>query len=292
MDNIAKSLSVILFVLFLLSCASGHHKAFPGGLEVKRDLDAAEQMLQKVVSSSESLSMDVIGTVEYDGILLPLWLISFHHAKNPRYRVLISAGIHGNEPAGVDCMFDFIESLSKNPQNFSPYNFIIIPIVNPWGWIHNIRFNKDGVDINRDFSSFNSQEAKILEQVLDGNEYDLMIDLHEDPSADGFYLYQYGRPDTAVCRRIIQKISEMGYPVEQDTTMITLKTDNGLIDVPVWGQWYMALTRQLGLPGYYRLNNCENVFTIETPTKLPLTARLTIQSTALQMLIGDLDNMK
>ena len=123
--------------------------------------------------------MDVIGTVKYDKFHAPIWLISFHPGENPWYRVLLSAGIHGNEPAGVDCMIDFIEDLSKSPSKFSPFTFNIIPIVNPWGWIHNIRFNKDGIDINRDFASFNSQEAKILEQILDGETYDLMIDFHE-----------------------------------------------------------------------------------------------------------------
>ena len=84
----------------------------------------------------------------------------------------------------------------------------------------------------------------------------------------------------------------MGYPIEQDITMITLKTDNGLIDVPLWTHWYMSLTRQLGLPNYYRSNNSENVFTLETPTKLPLENRLTIQRTALELLIENLDHMK
>jgi hypothetical protein len=119
-----------------------------------------------------------------------------------------------------------------------------------------------------------------------------MIDLHEDPCADGFYIYQYGHPDQAVSRRIIKRISEMGYPIEQDASMITLKTDNGLIDVPMWAHWYMALTCQLGLSNYYRLNNSENVFTLETPTKLPLEDRLTIQRTALQMYIDNFDHLK
>jgi hypothetical protein len=125
----------------------------------------------------------------------------------------------------------------------------------------------------------------MIQQFMQGKKYDLMIDLHEDPSAAGFYLYQYARPDDNLCRQIITKVIEMGYPVEQNVNMVILKTQNGLIDAPLWGLWYMKLTRQLSITNYCRLNNSTNVFTIETPTRLPMKDRLNMQTYALEMFL-------
>ena len=47
-----------------------------------------------------------------------------------------------------------------------------------------------GFDINRDFATFNTQEARIIKQLFNDRRYDLMVDLHEDKDARGFYLYQ------------------------------------------------------------------------------------------------------
>ena len=73
-----------------------------------------------------------------------------------------------------------------------------------------------GFDINRDFATFNTQEARIIKQLLNDRSYDLMVDLHEDQDAQGFYLYQYGLADKSVCEKIVAVIQDMGYPIEQD----------------------------------------------------------------------------
>ena len=58
----------------------------------------------------------------------------------------------------------------------------------------------------------------------------------------------------------------MGYPIEENVSMVILKTENGIIDAPMWGLRYMRITGQLTLSNYYRLNNSPHVYTIETPT--------------------------
>ena len=62
-----------------------------------------------------------------------------------------------------------------------------------------------------------------------------MSDLHEDPDARGFYIYQYGLKDRQVAGRIVTAIEDMGYPVAQDVRMVVLKTQNGIIDAPCGG---------------------------------------------------------
>jgi hypothetical protein len=77
----------------------------------------------------------------------------------------------------------------------------------------------------------------------------------------------------------------MGYPIEQNIKMVTLKTENGIIDAPMWGLWYMRLTGQLSIANYYRLNNSRFVFTVETPVNLSWADRLKMQQIAVAGLI-------
>jgi hypothetical protein len=179
-----------------------------------------------------------------------------------------------------------IERMVGTPDAIPACTLEVIPLVNPWGWSHHTRFNRRGVDINRDFASFDSDEARIVCGNVLRNQYHLIIDLHEDPAARGFYMYQYGRQDTSVVAPIIQAVAEMGYPVEQDVKMVILKTENGVIDAPMWGLWYMKLTGQLSITNYGRLYNSPNVFTIETPTVLGWEDRLKMQQYAIERLFA------
>ncbi len=291
MKSVVKLLLFSIGSFFLFACAGGHHGPFTDEPASVRQIKTLEQSLQNAVSASRFLSMEVIGNVKYENFSAPIWVLAYKSDSNTSHQILLGAGIHGNEPAGVECVVKFVGTLARNPQSFTGLTFHIIPVVNPWGWSHNIRFNKDGIDINRDFAVFKSQEARIIRELVHGKKYDLMIDLHEDPSAEGFYLYQYGRRDDTVCRQIIAAVRKMGYPVEQNVNMIILKTKDGLIDAPMWGLWYMKFSRQLSITNYFRLNHSKNVFTMETPIKLPMKDRLTMQTTAINIFLHDLEKM-
>ena len=284
--NRSSLLFILLFTILTLSaCASGHHPPYGGDLQAQRNLSDYEQRLRLAASASRNLFLTDIGRITYPGFEAPLWQISFQPDGPIKTNVLFSAGIHGNEPAGTECVMRFVEALARNPEKYQSIAFDIFPLVNPWGWTHDIRFNRAGIDINRDFASFNSQEAAIIRQALQTREYNLMFDLHEDPLASGFYIYQYGLKDRQVAERIVAAIEDMGYPVEQDVRMVVLKTQNGIIDAPMWGLHYMRLTGQLSITNYYRLYHSVYVFTVETPTALAFEDRLKMQQTAVELLV-------
>lgn len=278
-------LALCISLLLSLSCASGHKVAFPENLPAARDISALESRLTSAVSSCDRLSMKTIGQVSYGTYQSPVWVVSFSPEAAIKHKVLLSGGIHGNEPAGVEAMVQMVDTLAKNPQKYTDTSFDIIPIVNPWGWSHDIRFNQEGCDVNRDFSTFKCQESAIVRDFASGKRYDLIIDDHEDPDANGFYMYQYDNPDTWLSRKLINTVRNQGYPVEQDVSMVILKTEDGLINAPFWGLWYMKLTGQLSITNYFRLNNSDSVYTIETPMRLVWEDRLKMHRTALEILL-------
>jgi predicted deacylase len=199
------------FIFAFMACASGHHEPFKETLTPVRDISVAQKSIQEIVTTSTNLTLEEIGTVEYGGFQAPIWRVSFRIEAPISCKILINAGIHGNEPASVACVMQLLEHLAKHPHQLGSVAIDLIPIVNPWGWVHDIRFNRDGIDINRDFSSFDSQEALIIKDFIEKRQYDLMLDLHEDPGASGFYVYQYGIDNMSSAENLIETIRDRGY---------------------------------------------------------------------------------
>jgi len=283
------SLAFILCTVLPLSCASGGREPLPLNMPAVRDIAAFYRQLDDAVAPQSFIEVKTLGQVVYGDFKAPLKLYSIANRSGFKYKVFLEGSIHGNEPAGAEALAQFIESLAHNPSLYPDIAFEIVPIVNPWGWSHDIRFNRDGKDIHRDFATMATQEARIMSGYLKQNHYDLFIDHHEDPAATGFYLYQYAMPDQKLSRKIIQSLKDMGYHAEQNVNMVILKTDDGLIDAPMWGLWYMRTTGQLSLANYARLYNSDMVYTIESPTRLEPKDRLNIHLKAQEMMLGDLE---
>jgi len=267
-----------------ISCASGHNSDFDSKLPVVRDLAGYNAKLHILTESNDSLQMESIGAVEYPGFRADLYAVRYTPKEIPERTILITGGVHGNEPAGAGFTLNLIQALSDGTAAFKNVRVEIIPMINPWGWVHDSRYNYRGMDINRDFASFKTQEAKIIGGYVKGRAYDMAIDHHEDPDASGVYLYQYGRQDTMTARNVLTAVRDLGFPIEQDVNMIILKTEDGLIDAPMWGLRYMRLTKQLSISNYLRLENSTDVYTVETPVKLPIKDRVEIHELVFGML--------
>jgi hypothetical protein len=277
----------ILTAALLAGCASGHREPFAAERAQVRQLAELERRLQTAVAAGVHLSLSEAGRIEYEGFEAPLWVAPFRAPVEQRRLVLVTGGVHGNEPAGTAWVLELIEELASHPERFSTTSFDLVPLVNPWGWSRDQRYNRDGRDINRDFASFATQEARLLRGLFGSRRYDLVIDHHEDPDASGVYLYQYARRDRTASRKVLEAIHALGYPLEQEVKMVILRTKDGLIDAPRWGLAYMRMTRQLSLTNYLRLEHSNLVYTVETPTQLPLADRLRIHRTAFELLLAE-----
>ena len=65
------------------------------------------------------------------------------------------ATIHGNEAAGTPLAAKFVEWLEANPQELDGRRVVVIPVANPDGFADNVRHNRNGVDLNRNFPAGN-----------------------------------------------------------------------------------------------------------------------------------------
>ncbi|MEM7230897.1 MAG: DUF2817 domain-containing protein [Planctomycetota bacterium] len=74
--------------------------------------------------------------------------------------LLLTAVIHGNEPAGKPLLERLIQELRARPNLGRDRRLIIVPVVNPDGLAKRTRFNARGVDLNRNFPSRNWKRRK------------------------------------------------------------------------------------------------------------------------------------
>jgi hypothetical protein len=269
-----------------LSCASDHREPFTGAEPVVRDLAAFEAELRAAAAGGDGISVAEAGRVSWEGFESPIWVVHVDRPGAAR-RALVAAGTHGNEPAGTAWAVELVRRLAADPSAFVEVSFDIVPLLNPWGWSRDVRQDRDGHDINRGFVTFTSQEARVFRDFVAGRRYDFAIDHHEDNSAAGFYVYQYADRDTGPTRRLIDRVRGLGFPIEQDVSFVILHTRDGLIRAPRWGLWYMKATRKLSLTNWLRLEGIPKVFTVETPTALPIADRIALHSAAFTSLAVD-----
>ncbi len=112
-------------------------------------------------------------------------------AEGPR--VYLSAGIHGDEPAGPLTLACLLRDGFFRPD----VHWLLAPALNPDGLAASTRENAGGIDLNRDFLTRTAAEADAVAAWLGAMPAPaLFLSLHEDCDTDGFYFYEINQgPD-------------------------------------------------------------------------------------------------
>jgi hypothetical protein len=281
---LAFRLAVLLAVLCLGEACSYLRlsKPYDADSPVVRELAPIQRTLQEADAASAHVLLTEAGKTTYPEFEAPIWRLAYRPFQPGLKQVLILAGIHGNETSGVNYLVQFIQGLAQRSGSSPACDMDIIPIVNPWGYVHNLPFNRNGVDVGRDFSDFDSHEARVARRFLREKRYDLVLDLREDPEADGFCIWQYGLDDAGAAGRTVSQVQTAGYPIAHDTSLMFLKPRNGIVAAPLWGLTFLRLSRQLTIAGYIRRNVSNVVFTVVAPAGLPLEDRIAMQRMAVE----------
>ena len=278
--RLQKSLLIVFLIIAgaLLSSCTFTYRHFP--FYAMRSLDPVETRLRAAVHASPNLTLISIGTVSYGTFTAPIWLVSYRPDGPVRRTVFVSGGIHGNEPEGVEAVIQDIEALSRDHSCYPDTAIDFAPLVNPWGWTHDERYDRERIDINRTDSQPSPKEANIIRTFWADKKYDLMIDHHVDSRYDGAYLLTYDNPDLARARQAACVLSRLGYG---------LRSDNGYNGVVGVTREEMPVTKITTLMLYARDRHSEQVYIIETPYAAEEADRVRMSRIVEQSLISGLD---
>ncbi len=84
--------------------------------------------------------------------------------------------------------------LAADASLFPDVSFDIVPLLNPWGWSRDVRYNRDGRDINRDFATFTTQEARVFRDLVAGTALRFLHRSPRGPLGEGVLRLPVRRP--------------------------------------------------------------------------------------------------
>jgi protein MpaA len=187
--------------------------------------------------------------------------------QKPEVRIYISAGIHGDEPAGP---LAALKLLQENNWSDSA-EIYLLPCLNPVGFTLNKRENADGIDLNRDYRNSKAKETLAHIAWLERQpKFDLYLCLHEDWESHGFYVYEQN-PDgkISLAEKIIEAVKKV-CPIDLSEIIEGRAAKGGIVrpnilplERPDWPEAFYLIT-QKSRQGY----------TLEAPSDFPLPTRV------------------
>lgn len=196
-------------------------------------------------------------------------------------RVYLSAGIHGDEPAGPLALL----GMMKEGFFSEDIAWMICPALNPAGLSTASRENRSHIDLNRDYLLQETPEVAAHIRWLGRRPTpDLFISLHEDWESTGFYFYEINlcedRPERAAA--ILAAVSTF-FPAEPGPEIDghEVRTDGWIChqaeaDLPE--SWPEAI--------YLAKNGCKLSFTLETPSAMGLADRIAAHQAAVSKILS------
>lgn len=186
---------------------------------------------------------------------------------NARFRFYISAGIHGDEPAGP---LAIREMLQRNDWP-NCAEIWLCPCLNPTGFPLNKREAASGADLNRDYRHLRTPEVRAhVEWLRRQPSFDCCFCLHEDWEAHGFYVYELNPDQHASLAHDIVAGASRVCPIDQSPIIDGREAREGVIrplinlsERPDWPEAFFLLTHKT-----------RRSYTLEAPSDFPLSIRV------------------
>jgi len=229
--------------------------------------------------------------VSYSDRRFPVLLVesTANPASDELPAVLISGGVHGDEPAGVHAALEFLRH--DLPRFTEMFRVFVLPCVNPSGYEADTLETMDGVNINRCFGrNSDVREVRAVESWLarSGLRFRVTFDLHEVPpeyTGEGFvksdnptatYLYETVADHSArIGSRMIESLPADVAVCDWATIYNDINT-GGVVSYPEACRNAIYAERT-SLDAYLNGQFTHHSFTTETPTGWDLEKRVAVQ---------------
>lgn len=187
----------------------------------------------------------------------------------------LSAGVHGDEAAPVWALLEWAEA---NQTLLKEKVVTLLPCVNPWGFVNNVRTDFRGRDMNRLFQNKTLPFFRAWLKLIRDRRFRLAINLHEDYDAQGIYAYELTPPRLRIAERVFDQIEKI-IPRETRKSIDGLRMRDGIIrrsgdlreevEEQLDGGWPEAIY-------LYAYHACSSL-TFETPSEFAFHERVKAQ---------------
>jgi hypothetical protein len=209
---------------------------FPGRFVEKSERRSIKELLgplyEHAGSTRLNLGVDSVGgwRVGDEEYWMPRLIFRGTDNEEPAIKLGIFAGIHGDEPAGVLALIDFLRFMEENPFLGRAYHLYIYPLCNPTGYEDGTRESRSGKDLNREFwRSSPEPEVGLIEQELRRHNFNGIIALHSDDTSDGLYGFVRGATLTEHLLKPALAAAEAALPVNYSNVIDGFHAVNGII---------------------------------------------------------------
>ena len=237
-------------------------------IDIRAVLRDANDAAQRQGWSSEVFHR--AGDLEWPALRRP----ALRDSKKPR-RIYLSAGIHGDEPAGPLAMLRLLRE-NQWPEDAELF---LVPCLNQSGFEANRRENPQGLDLNRDYLHLQSAEIRAHVAWLERQPaFDLCLCLHEDWESHGFYVYELN-PDhrPSLAEAMVARVATV-CPVDPSEIIEGRAAHNGIIRPDLdpktrvqWPESFWLITHKTRLS-----------YTLEAPSDFALATRVDALVAAVQ----------
>lgn len=145
-------------------------------------------------------------------------------------KLLIFAGVHGNEFAAALAIPDLLNEIKARPNDYNNWHIRIITPINPVGLALGSRYNENGYDINRDFKKFITPAGRVQRDAVESYKPDVLVSLHESPQL-GFFMFSEGKLPPQLRTSIIDNLKSADIPLASKT-FLQLKLQSGIWEKP------------------------------------------------------------
>jgi len=212
-------------------------------------------------------------------------LLAIHRVANrpTARRLYLSAGIHGDEPAGPLAVKALLLENAFPPQ----FEVWICPCLNPTGFTQNRRENLHGADLNRQYRQPHAREIIAHIAWLERQpRFDLCICLHEDWESHGFYLYELNPDGLPTMAEPIINAASRVCPIDLSDVIEGRQAQRGIIrpdlDPSTRPQWPEAF--------FLLMHKTRLSYTLEAPSDFPLKVRVNALVEAVKQALKCLDS--
>lgn len=165
-------------------------------------------------------------------------------------KLLLSGGMHGNEISGVLAIPRILDDIFQNQEYYKDWEIKIITPVNPVGVVFQSRYNKDGIDINRDFKDHKTLEAQRMKETFLSFKPDLIVNFHEAPHPKGLIVLADHSSDKKKCYELVERLDSKIY-LSKRHYMMNIKLEKRGLEREGW--FVILLEKIFGSSGFEQL---------------------------------------